>query len=489
MEGLLPGLRVQDSMAANLYLLACVLVPAQVADSAEWLLIPRLGRGQELVYRGSYAEEAIGKGVRFSRSFALENRVFVLDTPPRGLEVALQTILKLRMERTERSDEPEPSSVRLELAQVDLQGQVTAAPGVTLTVPLDGPATVECGAFIEVPRGRIGLKQSWEVLEPNRPARAWKVLGLETVNGTSCVKLEGLQQSEDWDSPRADRAAWRRRDTVWLNPRLGVAYRVERIIERREPAHRDPTQRSIAQYELQSDLQYPGQLFEDRRCEILQALKLNEAIAPLLPDASKHGRKPFDNILARIAYHLDNQPPTPYREAVLQVKRRALAASRGESPPAPPAVEGSQAPAVAALDQPAPDFVAVNLLTGESTQLRRWLGRPILMVFYHPNSPTVESVLRFAQAVQDKYRRQLVVLGFAVSDDAETVRKQCRELQLSLPIHAGKGLRPSYGVEATPKLVILDSGGIVRGSCIGWGPETPAVVTEELQRLRFVLGK
>jgi peroxiredoxin len=489
MDGPFPGLHIQEPMAANLYLLACVLIPAQAADSADWLLVPRLGRGQELVYRGSYAEEATGKGVRFSRSYALENRVFVLDTLPRGLEIAFQTILKLRATHTEGSDEPEPSSVRLELAQVDLQGRVTAAPGVALAVPLDGPATVECGAFIEVPRGRIGRKQNWEVLEPNRPGRRWKVLGVETVSGTSCVKLEGLQQSEDWDSPRADRAAWRRRDTVWLNPRLGVAYRVERIIERREPAHRDATQRSMAQYELQSDLQYPGQLFDDRRAEIRQALKLNEAIAPLLTDAGKHGRKPFDNILARIAYYLDNQPPTPYREAVLQVKRRAEAASRGESPPAPLVAEGNRAPTVAVLDQPAPDFIVVNLLTGESTQLRRCLGHPLLMVFYHPNSQTAEPVLRFAQAVQDKYRRQLVVFGCAVSDDAETVRKQCHELQLSFPIHAGKGLLQSYGVEATPKLVILDSGGIVRGSCIGWGPETPAVVAEELQRLRFALGK
>jgi hypothetical protein len=469
-------------MAANLYLVACALVAAQVAEPTEWLLAPRLGRGQELVYRGSYAEQAAGQGVQFSRSYRLESRVFVLDTPPRSLEVALQTILKLRMARGERGDEPEPSSVRLELAHVDLQGRITADPGIALAAPLEGPATVECGAFVEVPRGRVGLKQVWEVLEPNRPARGWRVLGVEIVNGTSCLKLEGLQQSEDWDSPRADRTAWRRRDTVWLNPRLGVAYRVERTIERREPAHRDPTQRSIAQYELQSNIQYPGQLFEDRRCEILQAQKLNEAIAPLLPDASKYGRKPFENLLVRIAYHLDNQPATPYREAVLQVKRRAEAASRGESPPTVPADDWSHGPAVAVLDQRAPDFIVVNLLTGELTQLRQWLGRPILMVFYHPNSQTVESVLHFAQAVQEKYGRQVFVLGFAVSEDVDAIRKQASDLHLPLPIHSGKGLRQSYGVEATPKLVILDSSGVVRGHYIGWGPETPALITEALQR-------
>jgi peroxiredoxin len=469
-------------MLPNLWLLTCALAAAQAGDRSEWLLVPRLSRGQELVYRGSYAEEAVGRGVRFNRSYGLESRIFVLDTPPRAIEAALQTVLKLRTPRSERANEPEPSSVRLELVHVDLQGRITADPGVMLALPLDGPATVEYGAFVEVPSGLLGPKQSWEVLEANRPARRWKVLGTEMVNGAACLKLEGLQQSEDWDRPRADRTAWRRRDTVWLAPRLGVAYKVERTIERREPARRDATQRSLVQYELQSAIQYPGQLFDDRRREILQAQKLNEAIAPLLANPTQHGRKPFDNILVRIAYHLDNQPPTPYREAVLQVKRRAEAASRGESPPAVPVEDWGHAPAVAILDHEAPDFIVINLLTKESTQLRRWLGQPILLVFYHADSITVEQVLRFAQSVKEKYRQQVSVMCFAVSDDIERVQKQYSDLKLSVPIHSGKGLRQSYGVEATPKLVILDADGVVRGNYSGWGPETATSVTEELQR-------
>ena len=95
-----------------------------------------------------------------------------------------------------------------------------------------------------------------------------------------------------------------------------------------------------------------------------------------------------------------------------------------------------------------------NLLTKESTQLRRLLGRPILMVFYHADSTTVEPVLRFAQTVQNKYRQHVWVLGFAVSDDVKRIQKQHSDLQLSLPIYSGKGLRQTYGVEATPKLVI-----------------------------------
>jgi peroxiredoxin len=480
--GRLSFLSDQGSMAANLYLLACALVTAQAAERSDWLLVPRLSRGQELVYRGSYAEEAVGQGVHFTRSYRLESRVFVLDPSPRGFQVALQTVLKFRTPHSEHGGEPEPNSVRLELVQVDLQGRITADAGTLLAVPVEGPATVEYGAFVEAPSGPVGLKHSWEVLEADRPARRWRMVGTELVNGAGCLKLEGMQQSEDWDRPRADRTAWRRRDTVWLAPRLGIASKVERIIERREPAHRDPTQRSVTQYELQSDIQYPGQLFDDRRREILQAHKFNEAIAPLLIDPSQHGRQPFANILTRLAYHLDNQPPTPYRPAILQVKRRAEAAIRGESPPVVPASASSQRPAVAALNQRAPDFIVTNLLTKESTQLRLWLGKPILMVFYHSDSATAEQVLSFAQAVQDKYRQRVWVLGFAVSEDAERVKKQRQDCGLSFPIHSGNGLRHSYGVEATPKLVILDADGLVRGNYVGWGPETASTVTDELQR-------
>src|SRR5260370_26677065 len=156
-------------MVANLCLVTCALLAAQSAERSDFLLLPRLSRGQELVYRGNFSEEAVGRGVQFSRTYRLETRVFVVETPARGLEVALYTVLRLRTARPER-DESEPSSVRLELVNVDLHGHVRADPGGSLAVPLDGPATVECGAFVELPRGRVAMGQNWEVLAPNRPA-------------------------------------------------------------------------------------------------------------------------------------------------------------------------------------------------------------------------------------------------------------------------------------------------------------------------------
>jgi hypothetical protein len=468
-------------MVANLCLMTCALLAAQTADRSEWLQLPRLGRGQELVYKGSFAEESSHQGVQFSRSYRLDSRVFVLAVSPQESEVALYTVLRLRTPQLARGEEVEPSSIRLELARVDLQGRMAGNPGVSLAVPLDGPATSECGTFVEVPSGKLSANQRWEVSDGKRPAQAWKILGSELVNGMSCIKLEAVQQSADWEQPRGDRAAWRRHDLIWLAPRLGVAYKVERTIERREPAHRDPSQRSFVSYELQSSMQYPGQLFEDRRREILQARHFAENAAPYLPNPTKQNPIVFDSMLTRIGHHVENQPATPYRPAILQVKRRVEAARRGESPPPPPPEEPVEPPEILTMGQLAPDFLTTNLLTKESVRLRHWLGRPILMAFYSPTSQSTGKLLRYCQSVQSEHGRTVAVLALPISDDIEQARKQQSELRLTLPMLAGSGLRQSYGVSATPKLIVIDGDGVARAGYLGWGPETPAEVTEQLK--------
>lgn len=472
-------------MVATLCLISCALAPAQPASGSDWLLTPRLSRGQELVYRGTFTEESAGGGIRASRTYRLDSRIFVLDASPDGADLALYTTLRQQAPRDERGAPAvttEPGSVRLELARVNAQGRVTSGTGTSLLVPLSGPATAECGALVEVPRGRVRPDDAWETGEEGRPPRSWTVAGTESVNGTSCVKVCGVQQSEDWARPRADRSAWRRQDVVWLSPRLGVAYRVERTIEQREPARQEPSQRTVVRYELESTLVYPGQLLEERQREINQARTLAEAAEPLLREPGKFGPPAFEALLARISRHLDGQPPTPYRDAVLQVQRRVQGARRGEVIPAK--VEEPAAPiTVATVGQPAPDFVVPGLTGKQSVRLHRLLGKPVLMVFYNPASAHAAEILRFAQAVHDTSRAGVTVLGLAVSDDDEGTLKQYEEMKLGFPLLAGKGLRLAYALEATPKFFVLDADGVVRGSYIGWGREIPGATVGELKRL------
>lgn len=467
-------------MVATICLIAGTLAPAQAVGS-EWLLTPRFNRALELVYRGTYTEEAAGKSVQFTRSYRLESRVFVLDASQQSAEVALFTALKMK---SPQSAEParvaEAGSVRLELARLNAKGRLAALTGTTVLTPLTGPPTLECGCLVEVPTGRVKLDDTWEVNEEGRPVLTWMVVGVETVNGTSCVKLAGLQQSEDWEHPRADHTAWRRQDFVWLSSRQGVAQRVERTIEQREPARREPSQRSVVRYELESSLVYPAQLFEDRSREIQHYRSMSEGAAPLLREPGKFGPAPCDALITRINHYADSHPPTPYREALLHLKRRLETARKGQGAVAE-ADDHHEVIPVAAVGKPAPDFVMPGLVTKESIRLRRLLGKPVLLVFYNPSSHLAEELLRFAQRLYETHR-EVMVLGLAYSDDTAAIVKQYADLKLSFPLLPGKGLRITYGVEATPKLLVIDADGVVRGNYVGWGLEIPGAVSEELKR-------
>jgi hypothetical protein len=203
----------------SICLFTCLLATGQAPDRGEWLLAPQLQTGLELVYSGTCTEESLVPHVVFQRQYRLELNILTLSAKPKESEIAILTALSQRDARVEKGPKGKkteaPWSVRLDLSRVDMQGQLTGAGGKKLLTPLHGPPTTETGAFVQFPLVRVGKNQSWEVSEEGRPARLWTVLGTESEGGVTCVKLLGQQQSDDWDRPRADSTAWRRRDTAW----------------------------------------------------------------------------------------------------------------------------------------------------------------------------------------------------------------------------------------------------------------------------------
>ncbi len=474
-------------MVSTLLLLGCALGPGQAPAAppghADWVVRSALSPGQEFLYSGTYQEDATGQ-VEYSRSYRLELRVFVLGAPRPAIPVALYTVFRSRDTRpgalvSPGNDGP-PSSIRLERGFVDEHGLLKTEPGVNALVPLDGPPTLEVGNFLELPGERLNLNQSWLAAEPGRPVRTWRIAGTDMAGGTICIKIVGEQKTDDWDRPGRDRVAWRRQDTVWLAPRVGLAYKVERIIEKREPGRDEPAQRSVLRYDLESSVPYTGQFFDERWREVTQALAFAAAAAPLLLAPAQHGPQ-LNALAAKIAFHLDREAPTPYREAVLQVRRNVEAGKRGEVLVTLP-VDVPVETGVAVRGEPAPDFVAPDVQTRASVNLKRALGKPVLLVFFSPNSATVDQLLEFAQALANAYPQQITVLGMAMSDDLRLVRDRTDRLLLRFPLLNGTGLRRSYAVEATPKMVLLDAAGVVRGSYVGWGNEIPLEVVEELKR-------
>jgi peroxiredoxin len=469
-------------MVANICLLTCALAAGQSTGRADWLLLPQFARGQELVYRGTFTERSLSPNVQFERTYGLETSLFVMEQMPKRWQVAILTTLRLKNGRGDDSapSHSVPSSVRLELVEVGPQGQVVPGAGVNLAVPLEGPPTLEAGAIVEVPSTRVRSETSWLASEAGRPARTWRVAGTEVVCSTLCVKLVGEQQSPDWDRPRADSTGWWRRDTVWVAPQLGIAYRVEREIKRRDPARAQPTYQSVTRYEREKRLTFTGKLFDERCKEAQQACRFAGEAGPLLGQPELY-RDQLDALLRKIAFHLDNHLETPYRQAVLQTQHRVEAARRGERVPAKggePAVPTFQA----ARGQQAPDFVVSDLVGKHSLRLYRYLGKPVLLVFYNPATDAGRKILDFSRAVAGK-NKAMTILALVMTEDEELARQQHAELHLPFPVADGRGLRVAFAVTDTPRMVLLDADGIVRGAYTGWGTQTTGDVQNDLSRL------
>ncbi len=473
-------------MYSSICLLSFALTLGQPTDRAAWQLTPQLAPGLELVYTGDYLDETLIPNAQHQRRYRLETYLFVIDAGVKDWHVAFMTALSLQdVKQSLDKKAIGPTSVRLDQAKIDWQGRVRTFDKKLLDNPIQGPATLEIGFFVPAPWTKVGRNYSWEINDPGLPRQHWEVIGPESCGGVTCVKVTGLMQSEDWDHGRADKAAWRRRDTLWLHPQLMVAQRVERIIEERAAARDTPTHRSVVRYELESNVRYPGRLFEDRKAEIFKASKFHED-AQLLLRQPVLNRTLTDSLIQRVSFHLNNpqaQQETPYRKAILHVKTVLEKAKQGDVP-APQATEDYSTFLVKGLDvgQRVPDFAVSSLTNENATQLKSLHGTPVLVFFYNPATQLGRDVLGYARTLWEKQPGKIAVLAMAVTQDADLVKNQHKDLRLPFPIHDGNGMRATFGAVETPRFVLLDGDGVVRLAQTGWGLHTPHDIAEMLQR-------
>ncbi len=471
-------------MVTSICLLSCVLAAGQPTNKADWQLSPQLASGLELVYTGSYVEESLIPNVAHQINYRLDANLLVLDAGVKNTQVAIMTGLSLQQYRPQ-SKKDGPTSMRLELVRVDAQGRLRQEDKKLLEIPLKEPPTLEFGFFAPAPLGRVGRNFTWDVAEPDRPTQHWQVLGTESCGGVTCIKIAALQQSADWDHVRADTIGWRRRDTLWIHPQLFVAQKVERIIEQRAAARDTPTSRTVVKYELESQLPYPGRLFEDRKAEALKTARFQEDAQLLLRQPTLN-RQLADALIHRISFHLEHaqsQQETPYRKAALHIKEELEKAKKGEvsvrsthDDPPPLSVKALE------VGQRAPDFSAASLVEEKTHRLGDYQGTPVLVFFYNPSTPLGREVLAFAKRLSDRHGDHVAVLALAVTQDADLVRLQHKELRLTFPILDGAGLRLSYGATDTPRFVVLDGDGVVRFAETGWGFHTSTVIEAALRQ-------
>jgi hypothetical protein len=453
-----------------------LLVAYAVAQpGGEWVVGPQLERGQELVYRGSYTEELVENATPFSKSYDLETRIFVLGVTPQAANVAVMTVL-----RAAGAANDAPKSVRLDVGVVDRHGQFAWQVGGAFLPPLVGPATLEGGLFVALPGPRIQAGQEWDVNASPRPPHAWEARDAETVGRARCIKLAGVQKAA------AGSPAWLRTDAAWLALKTGLVQRIDRQIEWHESDDRSgrTTVTSRTKYDLVSHLPYPDGLAAERRREIERAFELGRKLGELDNLGRRAGTPAFERLLGMIDHQL-RQPETPYRPAVLWLRQQAEARRRGEAP-AMQMPEESPPPPPVAVGQPAPDFLAADLATGAIMRLHRLRGRPVLLVFYSPNSASAAETLRCAQAMRQRLGETAAVTVLSVTDDTQAAARQRTANCPDVAILAGRDvagpfIRDSAGRETTPRFIVLDASGVVRQIADGWGSETAGLVERVLK--------
>jgi peroxiredoxin len=483
-------------MSIHALLLTGLAIGAPSSAPSDAAPVPKLERGVEITWRGTFSEAVLRPNVRAFRSYEVETRAFVWDISDHGADIALLTSIKYK---PDVKTIPDPSPiVRLHLARVQPNGKlmllgadaldVPADKRQTLTLPalqIEGLPTFEAELFLTFPAEKLTTKMKWEAPEAKRPTLTYRLEGIDSVHGARCWKISAGQQTDDWDRPHTGKEAWRRGETLWVSAAQGYAARLERTIEKSDPQTGELGFRSKLVCEHVGQLTYRGRFGEDRKEEIFAAARFMVEFDRLAANPGREGPRAFEGLLQQIDQHITTHitgEAVPYRVATLGVQRKAEAAKRGHLPPAPPPTETPE-PTTLTINRPAADIVAKDLVRGESVRLSNLRGKPVVLIYYQPSSAkTAEPVLRFADTLQARHGHHAAILPLAIGN-SEAALAQRNELKVAVSVLAGRDVYRTHGVESAPLFAVLDKDGRVRSITLGWSDDNVAAVRAELEKL------
>lgn len=484
-------------MYAQTFLILSLLAGAPPIE----LTGPRLEKGLEVRWKGQFTEASFVPGVRTVRAYDVDTLMLVVGVDENGSDVALFTRIFLKPNAGERAV-ARSGAVRMELARVDKNGLALSVPSPAdpdnpspkakpwASVQLQGLPYHEVGMFVDIPTGKATVGSSWILEENKRPAINWKASDFESFRGHACMKVVGKQMTSGFANPVVTQVEWRRQDTLTIQPSLGFASRIERVIERREPDIEDLAFRSVLKLELENRNFYSGRLFEERREEALSAAAHTAMLDRLLADAGRGGAKSFESLVRRIDGYLTDHPggdSVPYREAITAVRKRAFSASKGNIPPAQiSGDEGgsnvnveSSGPLV--IGKPVPDISPEMLTADAMTKLSKLKGRPVLLAYVQQSSQAAAPAMKTIQSLAIRHRGKSAVMPLLIGDVAEWKKLYDAE-NLSIPLYDGNPVYKTHGLDATPVFIIVDGDGIVRQVIKGWGTDTAETLNKEFER-------
>jgi hypothetical protein len=457
---------------------------------------PRLEKGLELRWAGTFTEAGFRPGVRSLKTYDVEVRLLVTETGDFGSDGAIATRVTLKPDR-KPTELPAPV-IRLELVRIDPHGRVQVLPSPLDTdnpspkvrpwpsVDLQGLPSHEAGMFAEFPDKPLKPGVVWSREDQDRPVIGWKVADAVSARGQFGLKVVGEQKTDGYFAERVRQPEWRRLDTLTILPGNGFATKVERVIERRDVEAQDLAFRSVLTLDLTGRVVFSGRLLEERKDEVVQAAAFGAALDRLLADNGRGGSKPFLMLAERVdGFIRDNGSGTsvPYREATLAVRKRAAAAAKGALPPAPP----PEVTPAGATDHPpltvgrlVPDVTAQGVTIPGSARLSKLQGKPILLAYFQPGTSSGPEVLKLADSLHTRKLGEVVPL--AIGEPAD-VKRLHAAVKATVPVYDGLGVYKTHGLDATPVFVVIDAGGVVRAVVKGWADDTARAVTREFEKV------
>jgi peroxiredoxin len=453
---------------------------------------PRLEKGLELRWAGTFTEASFRPGVRAVRTYDVDTRLFVLDTGEYGADAVLFTRVFLKPDRT--SPDPPPGIVRLELARIDPQGKVRVIPSPAdpdnpdpkarpwPPVQLQGLPSREAGFFFEFPDKPLKPGLAWAREDAGRPVVNWKVADADSFHGQPAVKVVAEQKTAGYYGERIRQAEWRKAEALTVVTGHGYAARLERVIEKRDPEAEELAFRSVLKLEQDGKITFSGRLYDERREEGLHAAAFTAMLDRALASGGREGPRPFEAVARRCQAYLSDHganDTVPYREAILAVRKRALSAAKGNLPPAPPPEEPAPPADPLTVGRPVPDVGAPGITSASSARLSDLKGKPIVIVYFQPAAASGPSALKLADELHS--RKLVTVVPLAIGDPKDA-KALAGELKAAVPVYDGTGVYKIHGLAATPVFVVIDADGVVRHVTRGWGGETAATVTREAER-------
>jgi thiol-disulfide isomerase/thioredoxin len=168
--------------------------------------------------------------------------------------------------------------------------------------------------------------------------------------------------------------------------------------------------------------------------------------------------------------HVDAEPTT------------AAAASAATPAAAPDATEGA---ACMANAKPANFDFTMKDVDGNQVSLASYKGKVVLLNFWATWCGPCKAEIPGFVRLQEKYRDQLVIVGFSVDDTAEKAKAYAAEYKMNYPILLGEGredVQDAYGpIWGIPASFIISKDGKVCRKHMGIAPE--AVFEKEVVAL------